>query len=63
MACAVAGITSDANLLIQHARTEAQKHLFQFNEEISPEHMVQIMCDLKQGYTQYGGECCHLRMQ
>ncbi|KAI9142410.1 nucleophile aminohydrolase [Paraphysoderma sedebokerense] len=52
---AVAGITSDANTLIQYARLSAQRYLFAYNEEIPVEQLVQKVCDLKQGYTQYGG--------
>lgn len=52
----VAGITSDANSLVNYARTAAQKHLFSYDEEIPVEMLAQRLCDLKQGYTQYGGE-------
>jgi len=52
---AVAGITSDANTLIQYARLSAQRYLFAYNEDIPVEQLVQRVCDLKQGYTQYGG--------
>ncbi|KAG8970358.1 hypothetical protein FRC03_009631 [Tulasnella sp. 419] len=51
----VAGITADANSLINYARTAAQRHLFSYNEDIPVEQLAQILCDLKQGYTQYGG--------
>lgn len=53
--CAVAGITSDANNLIDYARMQAQKYLFNFNEPIPVEQLVKDLCNLKQGYTQYGG--------
>ena len=52
----VAGITSDANSLVNYARTAAQKHLFTCDEEIPVEMLAQRLCDLKQGYTQYGGK-------
>lgn len=52
---AVAGITADANNLIDYAQVACQKHLFRFNESIPVEHLVQDLCNLKQGYTQYGG--------
>jgi 20S proteasome subunit alpha 3 len=32
MACAVAGITADANILIDYARTNAQQFLYQYQE-------------------------------
>ncbi|KAG8870601.1 protein with putative role during mitosis, partial [Serendipita sp. 405] len=51
----VAGLTADANSLINYARTAAQRHLFTFNEDIPVEQLAQRLCDLKQGYTQYGG--------
>ncbi|KAK9767903.1 Proteasome subunit alpha type-3 [Basidiobolus ranarum] len=53
--CGVAGITSDANILINYLRQRAQQYLFTYGEEIPTEQLVQKLCDLKQGYTQYGG--------
>ncbi|GJJ06276.1 hypothetical protein Clacol_000467 [Clathrus columnatus] len=50
----VAGITADANSLINYARTAAQRHLFSYNEDIPVEQLAQRLCDLKQGYTQFG---------
>lgn len=55
MICGVAGITADANILINWARESAQQHLFTYDEPIPCEQLVQRLCDLKQGYTQYGG--------
>eukprot|EP01137_Pigoraptor_chileana_P014434 Opistho-2@69046 len=55
MACAVAGITADANTLINWVRLSAQRYQFQYQESIPCEQLVQNVCDLKQGYTQYGG--------
>ncbi|KAI3645541.1 hypothetical protein MP228_008469 [Amoeboaphelidium protococcarum] len=52
---AVAGITADATILIQHARLDAQKHLMMYGEQVPVEQLVEKMCDLKQSYTQYGG--------
>ncbi|OJT15418.1 Proteasome subunit alpha type-4-A [Trametes pubescens] len=51
----VAGITADANSLVNYARQAAQRHLFSYNEDIPVELLAQRLCDLKQGYTQYGG--------
>ena len=51
----MAGITSDANILINVARRYAQQYLYSFNDDIPVEQLVQRLCDLKQGYTQYGG--------
>jgi len=53
--CGVAGITADANILINYARQAAQQYLFTYDEDIPVEQLVQKLCDLKQGYTQYGG--------
>lgn len=51
----MAGITADANSLVNYAREAAQRHLFMYNEDIPVELLAQRLCDLKQGYTQYGG--------
>ena len=51
----VAGYTADATSLINYARSAAQQHLLSYNEDIPVELLAQRLCDLKQGYTQYGG--------
>ena len=51
----VAGITADANSLVNYARSAAQQHLLRYNEDIPVELLAQRLCDLKQGYTQFGG--------
>ncbi|TEB19046.1 proteasome-domain-containing protein [Coprinellus micaceus] len=51
----VAGLTADANSLLNYARSAAQRHLLTYNEDIPVELLAQRLCDLKQGYTQYGG--------
>lgn len=55
MICAVAGMTADANILINFARQVAQRYLLTYNEDIPCEQLVRRLCDLKQGYTQHGG--------
>jgi 20S proteasome subunit alpha 3 len=55
LACAVAGITSDANILINTARISAQRYTFTYGEPMPVEQLVQSLCDTKQGYTQFGG--------
>ncbi|CAK9100030.1 unnamed protein product [Durusdinium trenchii] len=67
MFCAVAGITSDANILINRLRLTAQQHAYSFSECMPVEQLVTSICDLggsvrgalggdyKQGYTQFGG--------
>ena len=52
MAASVAGITSDANILIDYLRRVAQHHLHTYDEAIPCELLVERVCDLKQGYTQ-----------
>lgn len=55
VACAVAGITSDANILINFTRLAAQRYRNLYQEPIPIEQLLQSLCDLKQGYTQFGG--------
>jgi 20S proteasome subunit alpha 3 len=55
MICAVAGMTADANILINFARQAAQRYLLTYNEDIPCEQLVRRLCDLKQSYTQHGG--------
>ncbi|KAK1858562.1 hypothetical protein I4F81_001163 [Pyropia yezoensis] len=55
VACAVAGITADANILINEARLGAQRYLYAYQQPIPVEYLVQQICDTKQGYTQFGG--------
>eukprot|EP01096_Ripella_sp_DP13-Kostka_P004568 TRINITY_DN1690_c0_g1_i1.p1 TRINITY_DN1690_c0_g1~~TRINITY_DN1690_c0_g1_i1.p1 ORF type:complete len:251 (+),score=124.08 TRINITY_DN1690_c0_g1_i1:80-832(+) len=53
--CAVAGITADANILINYSRLYSQRYTYQYQETIPVEQLVQQLCNLKQSYTQYGG--------
>ncbi|XP_014662381.1 PREDICTED: proteasome subunit alpha type-4-like [Priapulus caudatus] len=55
MACSVAGITSDANVLTNELRLIAQRYNLQYQEPIPCEQLVSWLCDIKQAYTQYGG--------
>ena len=55
VACAVAGITADANILINQARLHAQRYRFSYQEPQPVEQLVQTLCDEKQAYTQFGG--------
>ncbi|KAA8590308.1 hypothetical protein FQN60_014242, partial [Etheostoma spectabile] len=54
MACSVAGITSDANVLTNELRLIAQRYLLQYQEPIPCEQLVTALCDIKQAYTQFG---------
>lgn len=56
VACTVAGITSDANILVEDARLAAQRHKFSYQEPIPLEQLVESICDRKQAFTQYGGQ-------
>lgn len=53
--CVVAGLTADANILINEARLGAQRYLYQYQEPMPVEQLVQRVCNYKQAYTQYGG--------
>ncbi|GJP55878.1 hypothetical protein CLOM_g14900 [Closterium sp. NIES-68] len=55
VAAAVAGITADANILVNSARLAAQRYSYAYQEPIPLEQLVQSLCDTKQGYTQFGG--------
>lgn len=52
---ALAGLTADANTLIDMMRTAAQTHLRRYDEQIPVEMLVRLVCDEKHSYTQYGG--------
>eukprot|EP01130_Rhizamoeba_saxonica_P000935 TRINITY_DN10817_c0_g1_i1.p1 TRINITY_DN10817_c0_g1~~TRINITY_DN10817_c0_g1_i1.p1 ORF type:complete len:247 (-),score=64.29 TRINITY_DN10817_c0_g1_i1:33-773(-) len=52
---AVAGITADANILVDYARRNALQYKFRYGEPIPVESLIQNICDLKQSYTQFGG--------
>jgi 20S proteasome subunit alpha 3 len=54
-ACNVAGLTADANLLIDEARDSAGEYQYQYQEPIPMEQLVQYVCNYKQYYTQRGG--------
>lgn len=55
IACAVAGITADANILINSARLSAQRYMFTYQTQVPVENLVRSLTDIKQGYTQFGG--------
>jgi len=54
-ACNVAGLTADANILIDQARLRAGRYQYQFQEPIPLEQLVEYVCNYKQFYTQRGG--------
>ncbi|KAL7467337.1 hypothetical protein ACHAXS_007578 [Conticribra weissflogii] len=53
--CTVAGLTADANILIDQARLRAGRYAYQYQEPIPIENLVEHVCNYKQAYTQYGG--------
>lgn len=53
--CAVAGLSADASILVENSRIKAQNYLRKYNTEIPCEILVKNICNIKQGYTQYGG--------
>lgn len=56
MACSVAGITSDANVLINDLRHKAMLHQLHYGEPIPCEQLVEWICNKKQAFTQVGGK-------
>eukprot|EP01061_Rhynchopus_euleeides_P026397 TRINITY_DN43150_c0_g1_i1.p1 TRINITY_DN43150_c0_g1~~TRINITY_DN43150_c0_g1_i1.p1 ORF type:complete len:268 (+),score=115.24 TRINITY_DN43150_c0_g1_i1:202-1005(+) len=55
LAVSAAGLTADANTLINHARLTAQRHTYSYHEPMHVEKLVHQICDIKQGYTHMGG--------
>ncbi len=48
IACSVAGITADANTLVNMCRLAAQRYLFAYQEPMPVEQLVRYVCDTKQ---------------
>ena len=55
MTSVVAGLGSDANILIQYARVTSQRYLYTYQEPMPVEQLVQRVCNQKHSYTQFGG--------
>jgi len=55
IALAAAGITADAIILLNYARQAAQQYFYLYQEPMPLEQLLQVVCDLKHGYTQSGG--------
>lgn len=52
---AIVGLSSDARVLIDKARTNAQNNILNFDEPIDVETITEQVCDTQQTYTQNGG--------
>jgi len=52
--CAVSGVVSDANYLIDYARIQCQRNLYSQHEPIFIEELVKYLCNLLHYYTQRG---------
>ena len=51
----VAGIISDARVLIERAQVFAQQHRITYDSQIEPELIIKEISNIKQQFTQYGG--------
>ncbi len=51
----VAGIVSDARILIEKAQLISQQHRITYDSPIEPELIVKEIANMKQQFTQYGG--------
>mmetsp|Transcript_39647 Transcript_39647/g.78111 ORF Transcript_39647/g.78111 Transcript_39647/m.78111 type:complete len:253 (+) Transcript_39647:82-840(+) len=52
----VAGLTSDANVLIDNARITSQRYTYTYQEPMPVEQLVQRVSNIKHTYTQFGGQ-------
>ncbi len=51
----VAGITSDARILIERAQLQSQQHRVTYDSPVEPELIIKDIANMKQQFTQYGG--------
>ena len=51
----VAGIVSDARILVEKAQILAQQHRVTYDSPVEPELITKEISDIKQQFTQYGG--------
>lgn len=49
--CVIAGLTADAQVLLEHARVQAQMNRLSYDEPIDVNALVKRICELKQAYT------------
>ncbi|MCW3983860.1 MAG: archaeal proteasome endopeptidase complex subunit alpha [Candidatus Bathyarchaeota archaeon] len=52
---AIVGLSSDARILIDRARLEAQRNRLTYDEPIDVEVATEKICDIQHTYTQHGG--------
>lgn len=55
IAASVAGIVSDARVLIERAQVLSQQHRVTYDSPVEPELIVKEIANTKQQFTQYGG--------
>ena len=55
IATAIVGLSSDARVLIDQARVDAQNNKLTYDEPIDIETVTQKICNIQQTYTQQGG--------
>ncbi len=55
IATAIVGLSSDARVLIDHARLSAQSNKLAYDEPIDADALTQKICNIQQTYTQQGG--------
>lgn len=51
----IAGIVSDARVLIERSQVVAQQHRITYDSKIEPELIIKEISNIKQQFTQYGG--------
>nr|UXY86764.1 26S proteasome SU [Cryptomonas paramecium] len=54
--CATTGIKSDTQILVNYARLQSQLHKQTYQTPIPIENLVNILCDVKQKFTQFTGK-------
>jgi proteasome alpha subunit len=55
MAAAIVGLSSDARVLVDQARMDAQSNKLTYDEPIDIEAATEKICNIQQTYTQHGG--------
>jgi proteasome alpha subunit len=53
--CSIAGIVSDARVLVDRAQVLAQQNRITYDSPIEPELIIKDISNIKQQFTQYGG--------